>query len=75
MRLGILSSGGDCPGINSTIRGVGKSAITYHGFEVAGIFNGYNGILEKNFKMMTSHLSQVSCILVALYLALRETSK
>jgi len=53
MRLGILSSGGDCPGINSTIRGVGKSAITYHGFEVAGIFNGYNGILEKNFKMMT----------------------
>ena len=28
MKIGILSSGGDCPGINATIRGVGKTAYT-----------------------------------------------
>ena len=29
MKIGILSSGGDCPGINATIRGVGKTALWY----------------------------------------------
>ena len=31
MKIGILSSGGDCPGINATIRGVGKTAIMHYG--------------------------------------------
>ena len=30
MKIGILSSGGDCPGINATIRGVGKTAIMHY---------------------------------------------
>ena len=34
MKIGILSSGGDCPGINATIRGVGKTAIMHYGMEV-----------------------------------------
>ena len=33
MRIGILTSGGDCPGINATIRGVCKTAINYYGME------------------------------------------
>ena len=34
MRIGILTSGGDCPGINATIRGVCKTAINHYGMEV-----------------------------------------
>ena len=36
MRIGILTSGGDCPGINATIRGVSKTAINHYGMEVVG---------------------------------------
>ena len=45
MRIGILTSGGDCPGINATIRGVGKTAIMHYGMEVLGIHSGFKGIL------------------------------
>ncbi|MDR2473774.1 MAG: 6-phosphofructokinase [Tannerella sp.] len=48
MRIGILSSGGDCPGINATIRGVGKTAMLRYGIEVFGIHNGFSGLLNKN---------------------------
>jgi 6-phosphofructokinase 1 len=48
MKIGILSSGGDCPGINATIRGVGKTALLYYDMEVAGIHNGFSGILSNN---------------------------
>jgi 6-phosphofructokinase 1 len=44
MKIGILSSGGDCPGINATIRGVGKAALTY-GIEVVGILDGFAGLM------------------------------
>ena len=44
MKIGILSSGGDCPGINATIRGVGKAAITY-GMEVIGVLDGFTGLM------------------------------
>ena len=48
MKIGILSSGGDCPGINATIRGVGKTAINKYGMEVIGIHNGFSGLLYKD---------------------------
>lgn len=51
MRIGILSSGGDCPGINATIRGVGKSAILHYGMEVVGIHNGFSGLLNKDIEV------------------------
>ena len=51
MRIGILSSGGDCPGINATIRGVGKSAILHYGMEVVGIHNGFTGLLNKEIEV------------------------
>jgi 6-phosphofructokinase len=37
MRIGILSAGGDCPGINAAIRGVGKTAIVQYDMEVQGL--------------------------------------
>ena len=46
MRIGILTSGGDCPGINATIRGVCKTAITHYGMEVYGIHSGFRGLLD-----------------------------
>lgn len=48
MRIGILSSGGDCPGINGAIRGVGKTAIMHYGMEVVGIRSGFAGLLNKD---------------------------
>ncbi len=46
MKIGILSAGGDCPGINAAIRGVGKTAIVRYGMEVVGIANGFSGLVD-----------------------------
>ena len=51
MRIGILTSGGDCPGINATIRGVCKTAINYYGMEVVGIHSGFQGLLTKDLSV------------------------
>ena len=53
MKIGILTSGGDCPGINATIRGVGKTAINHYGMEVIGIHNGFSGIINKDVSTLT----------------------
>ena len=53
MRIGILTSGGDCPGINATIRGVCKTAINYYGMEVVGIHSGFQGLLTKDVELIT----------------------
>ena len=54
MRVGILTSGGDCPGLNATIRGVAKAL--YHRMgdkvEIIGIMNGYDGLIHGNYRMM-----------------------
>lgn len=51
-RIGILTAGGDCPGLNAAIRGVGKTAILKYGMEVVGISSGYLGLLENDFKVL-----------------------
>lgn len=53
MRIGILTSGGDCPGINATIRGVCKTAINHYGMEVIGIHSGFQGLLTKDVETLT----------------------
>ena len=60
MKIGILSSGGDCPGINATIRGVGKTAIMHYGMEVIGIHSGFVGLLNKMSRLSTNVAFQVS---------------
>jgi len=52
MKIGILSSGGDCPGINATIRGVGKTAIMHYNMDVVGIRGGFTGILRNETEML-----------------------
>lgn len=53
MKVGILTSGGDAPGINATIRGVGKTAINDFGMTVIGIQNGFSGLLYKDTVELT----------------------
>ena len=60
-KIGILTGGGDCPGLNAVIRAVTKSAIANHGWEVFGIEDGYAGLIEKRGHELTQ--SQVSGIL------------
>src|SRR5262245_41923855 len=50
-RIGVLTSGGDSPGMNAAIRAVVRTGI-YHGLEVYGIMRGYQGMIEDDiFKM------------------------
>lgn len=56
MRIGILTSGGDCPGINATIRGVCKTAINHYGMEVIGIHSGFQGLLTKMWNRLRTSL-------------------
>lgn len=50
-RIGVLTSGGDAPGMNAAIRAVVRTGI-YHGIELYGIKNGFQGLMEgKIFKM------------------------
>jgi len=46
-RIGVVTGGGDCPGLNPVIRAVTKTAIREYGMEVIGIEDGFNGILEE----------------------------
>jgi 6-phosphofructokinase 1 len=45
MRIGILSGGGDAPGLNAVIRAVTKTAIFKYGWEVTGVIDGFEGLL------------------------------
>lgn len=53
-RIGIFTGGGDCPGLNAVIRAVVKTAIHDYGMEVLGIEDGYEGLLEKRARHLTS---------------------
>ena len=46
MVLGVLTAGGDCPGLNAVIRAVVGRATVTHGVEVVGIRNGWDGLME-----------------------------
>ena len=46
MRIGILTGGGDCPGLNAAIRGVVRRSIDKYGSETLGIKNGWKGLIE-----------------------------
>src|SRR6516225_6991405 len=60
--IGILTSGGDCPGLNAAIRGVAKPCMSLY-IEVIGIEKGYRGLVENHSRVL--HLQDVSGILTA----------
>ena len=53
-RIGILTSGGDAPGMNAAIRAAARKAMD-EGIEVVGIKEGYNGLINGNFTLLDTH--------------------
>ncbi|WP_106831053.1 6-phosphofructokinase [Parabacteroides pacaensis] len=51
--IGILTSGGDAPGMNAAIRAITRAAI-YNGFKVKGIYRGYEGLINNEIKDFTT---------------------
>jgi len=45
-RVGLLTAGGDSPGLNAVLRGIGKAAIEHFGMEVMGFRDGFRGLME-----------------------------
>lgn len=52
-RIGILTAGGDCPGLNAVVRAVSKNALN-HGIEVFGIRNGFDGLVRNDLFPITN---------------------
>jgi ATP-dependent phosphofructokinase / diphosphate-dependent phosphofructokinase len=46
MRIGILTGGGDCPGLNAVIRAVVRKGVAEHGDEIVGFRDGWRGVME-----------------------------
>ncbi|WP_236239887.1 ATP-dependent 6-phosphofructokinase [Streptomyces sp. CC228A] len=61
MRIGVLTAGGDCPGLNAVIRSVVHRALTGHGDEVIGFEDGFKGLLDGHYRPLD--LNEVSGIL------------
>ncbi|MDF1570354.1 MAG: 6-phosphofructokinase [Bacteroidales bacterium] len=53
-KIGVLTSGGDAPGMNAAIRGVTRTAI-FNGMEVIGIRHGYHGMIFRHFTPLKAH--------------------
>lgn len=60
-RVGILTGGGDCPGLNAVIRAVVRKGIDQHGLEVIGVLEGWKGLMEGLYRPLG--LKEVSGIL------------
>lgn len=52
--IGVLTGGGDCPGINAVIRAVAKAAIAHRGWQVTGFRDGYAGLVLRNSIELTN---------------------
>jgi len=59
-RIAVLTGGGDCPGINAVIRAVTKKSVYECGFEVIGIEDGYEGLIQGRYrKLGTAEVSGI----------------
>ncbi|MEK7713270.1 MAG: 6-phosphofructokinase, partial [Deltaproteobacteria bacterium] len=47
-KIGVLTGGGDCPGLNAVIRAVVKSASNLYQWEIVGIEDGFEGLIRDN---------------------------
>jgi 6-phosphofructokinase 1 len=45
-RIGVLTGGGDCPGLNAVLRAIVKTAYNDYDFKVIGFLDGYEGMVE-----------------------------
>ena len=51
--FGILTAGGDCPGLNAAIRGVCRAAYDRYGMKIIGFANGFKGLIDEDYKTLT----------------------
>ena len=52
-RVGVLTGGGDCPGLNAALRAVTKTLVLQHNAEVVGIRDGYHGLITRNVQSLS----------------------
>ncbi len=52
-RIGILTGGGDCPGLNAVIRAAGKCLLRAGGYEIIGLLDGFEGLIKRKTRTMT----------------------
>ena len=52
-KIGVMTSGGDAPGMNAAIRSVVRTC-AYHNIECVGIYRGYEGMMDGDFKLLTA---------------------
>jgi 6-phosphofructokinase len=58
--IGLLTSGGDCPGLNAAIRGVGKAGLDFFNMEIIGFRDGYRGLaMNQTLRIQTGLLSDI----------------
>ncbi|MBI4814885.1 MAG: ATP-dependent 6-phosphofructokinase [Deltaproteobacteria bacterium] len=62
-RIGILTGGGDCPGLNPVIRAVVKRGVTQLGYEVIGVRDSFNGLLSSPYRIVSLERDAVRGIL------------
>jgi 6-phosphofructokinase 1 len=55
LRVGLLTGGGDCPGLNAVVRAVSKSLILQHNAEVIGLEDGFHGLIEERIRPLEYH--------------------
>src|SRR3990172_10468159 len=53
MKIGVLTGGGDCPGLNAVIRAIVRRSSSY-GYEVLGIKKGWHGLIDGEIKPLTN---------------------
>jgi 6-phosphofructokinase 1 len=53
-RIGVLTGGGDCPGLNAVIRAVAKTSIFQHRLSVVGILDGFQGLVENRVRELSA---------------------
>ena len=63
-RIGVLTSGGDAPGMNPCVRAVVRTAL-YHGIECYGIRRGYNGLITGDVIKMDEKKTTIHTVIIA----------
>ena len=53
MRIGVLTGGGDCPGLNAAIRAIVRKGVDRYGHAVIGFRDGWRGVLENQTSELT----------------------
>jgi len=51
-RVGVLTAGGDCPGLNAAIRGIGKALLFNFDTELVGFYDGFRGLMEDRHELL-----------------------